>query len=209
MVSSFIAKLPKDEQQQILDDLNYLNLSEIRSFCKRESIPYRIAIETEDGRRKMTKEDDRKGVILNRIRRFLQTGMILEGTCFPAPVVCFDQPSGNITADNRLFYGQYDKTNRTMISLLKSLTGGKFKNGAIARILARDYWSRGIAPTFREFASAWLDASVEHVRPNAEWAFLSDRANKVAVPDWKRLRKQKASKVLKVLDQITPGSKVS
>lgn len=209
MASSFISNLPKDEQRQLLDDLNYLNLAEIKAFCKRHSIPYRIAIETEEGRRRMTKEDDRKGVMLNRIRHFLEAGVILPETCFPALVVCFDQPSANITADDRLFYGQYDKTNRTMIILLKSLTGGRFENGAVARILARDFWSRGKAPTFREYASAWLHASSEHLRPNAEWAFLSDRANKVAVPDWKELRAQKASRVLNVLRELTSRSEAS
>jgi hypothetical protein len=203
MASSFISKLPKGERQELLDDLNYLNISEIRSFCKRHSIPYRIAIETKDGRRRMTKDDDRKGVILNRIRYFLETGAILKGTCFPATVVSFDQLYDHITADDRLFYGQYDKTSRIMITLLKSLTDGQFENGAIARMLARDFWSRGEAPTFREYASAWIRASREHLRPNPEWAFLSDRASKGAVPAWAKLRKQKAAKVMKVLDQIT------
>jgi hypothetical protein len=202
MALSF-SKLSKGEQQELLDDLNYLNISEIKSFCSRHSIPYRIAIETEDGDRRTTKDDDRKGVILHRVRHFLRTGMILEETRFQAAVVSFDRLPDNITADNRLFYGQYDKTNRTMIALLKSLTDGQFENGAIARILARDFWASGKAPTFREYASAWIHASREHLRPNPEWAFLSDRASKVAVPDWKRLRKRKASIVLKLLNQIT------
>jgi len=196
--------MPEDEQQQLLDDLNYLNISEIKSFCKRHSIPFRIAVETKDGRRRMTRDDDRKGVMLHRIRHFLQTGVILGETCFRASVICFDQFSDRITADDRLFYGQYDKTNRTMIDLLKSLTGGQFENGAIARILARDFWSTGKAPTFREYASAWTHASREHLRPNPEWAFLSDRASKVAVRDWKKLRRQKAAKVRKLLNQIPP-----
>jgi hypothetical protein len=201
---SLISRLPEDEQQQILDDLNYLKTSEIKSFCKRHSIPFRIAIETKDGHRRMTRDDDRKGVMLNRIRHFLLTGVLLEETCFPASVVCFDPLFDPISADDKLFYGQYDKTNRTMIALLKSLTGGQFENGAIARILARDFWSSGKAPTFREYASAWTHASREHLRPNPEWAFLSHRASKLDVRDWKKLRGQKAAKVMKLLDQISP-----
>jgi hypothetical protein len=197
-----IDSLPKSKQQELLDDLNYLNLPEIKSFCKLHSIPYRIAIETEDGTWKTTREDDRKGVILRRIRHFLQTGVVLEETRFRAQVVCFDPLADTITADSRLFYGQYDKTNRTLMALLKRLTNGQFENGAIARILAREFWSRGKAPTFREYASAWIDASSKHLQPNAEWAFLSDRASKGAVPDWKNLRNRKAAKVLKVLNQL-------
>jgi len=199
------SKLPKGEQKELLEDLNYLNGTEIKSFCKRHSIPYRIAIETRDGDRRTTKDVDRKGVMLKRLRHFLQTGVVLEQTCFPAAIVCFDPLPDNITQDDRLFYGQYDKTNSKLIALLKSLTGGRFANGAVARILAREFWMRGEAPRLKEYASAWIQASREHNRPNPEWAFLSDRANKVAGPDWKQLRVRKASKVMKLLNQINTG----
>jgi hypothetical protein len=32
-----------------------------------------------------------------------------------------------LTADDRLFYGQHEKTNRAMIALLKHLTNGQFQ----------------------------------------------------------------------------------
>jgi len=203
MSCSMISSLPPKDQQELLEDLNYLNLAEIKSFCNRYSIPYRIAIEMPNGARKTTKEDDRKGVILERVRHFLQTGVVLEETCFKATVVCFDPLPKKLSASDRLFYGQYDKSNLAMISVLKSLTGGEFKNGAIARILARDFWSKGKAPTFQEYASAWLRAVREHTQPNPEWAFLSDRANNRNISDWKRLRKRKASRVMKTLDQVS------
>jgi hypothetical protein len=199
------SKLPKGEQKELLDDLNYLNGTEIKSFCKRHSIPYKIAVETRDGGRRTTKDVDRKGVMLNRIRHFLQTGVVLEQTCFPAAIVCFDPLPDKITQDDRLLYGQYDKKNRKLIALLKSLTNGQFEDGAIARILARQFWSKGEAPTLREYASAWIEASREHTGPNPEWAFLSDRANKLAVSDWKQLRVHKASKVMNLLNQIDAG----
>jgi hypothetical protein len=203
MAASPISNLPDDEQQELLDDLNYLNMAEIKSFCKQHSIPYTIAIETNDGRRRRTKDDDRKGLILNRMRHFLKTGVVLEETLFPTTVVCFDALPEKVKVNDRLFYGQYDKTNRTMVALLKDLTNGKFEDGAIARMLARDFWTRGKAPTFEEYASAWLRALKEHTGPNAEWAFLSDRARKTAGSDWKKLRANKASKVMKTLHQIT------
>jgi hypothetical protein len=90
-----------------------------------------------------------------------------------------------------------------MTALLERLTGGQFVNGAIARILAREFWSGGKAPTFKEYAYAWVRASKEHTGPNPEWAFLSDRASKGAVPDWKKMRDQKARNVLKELEKIT------
>jgi hypothetical protein len=57
MPVSPISKLLHSEQQVLLDDLNYLNTAEIKSFCKQHSIPYAIAIarwelvHTELGRR--------------------------------------------------------------------------------------------------------------------------------------------------------------
>jgi len=204
MARSVISQLPKAAQRELLEDLNYLNLAEIKSFCKRQSIPYRIAIENAHGERRATREDDRKGVILDRIRHFLKTGEILQETCFGWKVVCFDPLRKELTADDRLFYGQYDKTDRAMIALLESLTAGRFKNGAIARILARRFWSEGKAPTYGEFAAAWLQAVRDHAQPNPEWAFLSDRASKKDTADWKRLRNDKASKVIKILHQIVP-----
>ncbi len=40
------------------------------------------------------------------------------------------------------------------MSLLRELTDGAFKNGMIARLVLRDYWSAGEAPTLRAFADA-------------------------------------------------------
>jgi hypothetical protein len=198
-----ISRLSSAEQQELLRDLNYLNTAEIKTFCERLSIPYRIVVETGDGARRKTNEDDRKGVILGRIRQFLKTGEVPDETCFRQSVACFDALPEKVSPDDKLFYGQYDKANRAMIALLKNLTGGKFRNGAVARILARDFWTRGKAPTFREYARAWVQATKEHTQPNPEWAFLSDRHHKRTQGDWKKLRAEKASKVVRTLNQIT------
>ncbi len=144
-------------------------------------------------------------MILDRIRHFLRTGTVPSETCFPSAVVCLDPLPAKLGAGDRLYYGQYDKAGPAMTALLKDLTAGRFRNGAIARILARNFWSRGYAPTFREFASAWIEASTEHIKPNPEWAFLSDRAAQGVVPDWKKIRARKAARVLKFLSEIPPA----
>ena len=156
-----------------------------------------------DGRRRRTAEGDRKGVILDRVWHFVQTGTIPEETRFRAAVVCFSPLPKLVTANDRLFYGQYEKTNATMMALLRGLTQGRFQDGALARIVARSFWSRGQAPTFAEYAEAWLHASDEHTSPRPEWAYLSDRSTTGLVQDWKKLRAQKASRVLEVLDRIS------
>jgi hypothetical protein len=201
-MASLISKLSKSEQQQLLDDLNYLNMGEIKTFCKQHRIPYSIWIQTADRGRARTHEDDRKGVILNRVREYLKTGSVKAATCFPAGVVCLDPLPKSIKPTDRLFYGQYDPECERLIRLLEQLTDGKFEHGAIARILAREFWSKGTAPTFQEFAAAWLIAKDQHQRPNPEWAFLSDRADGKGAGDWKKLRTQKAKMVLAVLNRL-------
>ena len=199
---SLISGLTKIQRQKLMEDLNYLNTGEIKDFCKRHSIPYSIWIETSAGNYKKTSDDDRKGVILNRIRHYLRTGNILSATRFPANVVCFDGTAIGIKATDRLRYGQYDKSGDAMVGLLRKLTNGQFKSGAIARILARGFWSKGVAPTYQEYAAAWMIAREDHKRPNPEWAFLSDRADRKDTANWKRLREEKAKHVPKILNHL-------
>lgn len=190
------------DQQGLLDELNYLNTDEIRSFCDKNCIPYRIWICTSDGERRRTTGIDRKGIILDRIRRYLNTGIVPLPTCFPASVVSFEIATGDFKATDRMLYGQYDKKNVAMMTLLKRLTAGKFKDGAIARILANEFWRKGTAPTFQEYAARWLQAQAGHSQPNPEWAFLADLSAGRDTSDWKQQRVKKARRVLKVLESL-------
>jgi hypothetical protein len=192
--------LTEAQQKELLDELNYLNMAEIQSFCRRHQIPFTIRVEGTRGKKR--NEVDRKGVILERIRHFLNTGEVLPSTCFAAKVVCFDRPAPQPRPKDRLYYGQYDKNNRAVMSLLKRLTEGRFRDGAIARIVAREFWGRGEAPTFRKYAAAWKSAAGENREAHPEWAFLADRARGAAGSDWKRLRAKKAAKVLRALNAI-------
>jgi len=200
-----INRLPIGERQRLLDDLNYLNISEVKAFCKRHTIPYAIFIKTTQGMRRAG-EDDRKGIVLTRVRHFLQTGTVLPPTCFPESILAAGPLPANPRPADRLHYGQYDKRNGAMLAVLASLTDGQFRHGAVARILARDFWSRGCAPTLEEFASAWLHATRTSPRPRPEWAFLSDRASGTAGKNWKAARARVARRILPVLYRITTNA---
>lgn len=41
-MTSLISRLSEQEQRELLEDINYLNMSEIKTFCKKHSIPYSI-----------------------------------------------------------------------------------------------------------------------------------------------------------------------
>jgi hypothetical protein len=46
---NFLSQLTKTEQARLLEELNYMNLEEIRGFCSERGIPYRIVAEYSRG----------------------------------------------------------------------------------------------------------------------------------------------------------------
>lgn len=180
-----------------MKELNYLNMKEVSAYCKKHKIPVTIMIETAEGLKK-SKDKDRKGIILDRIRKYLKTGKIPKPTVY-SKRVCSQENLVSPTASSKLRYGQYDKYNPKLINLLKSLTDGKFKNGSIAREVMRDFWVAGKAPSLKEFSKAWLQAFENDDKDHAEWAFLTDLSKGESMADWKAKRNKIAKSVLEKL----------
>ena len=89
--------------------------------------------------------------------------------------------------------------------LLRDLTAGRFRDGAVARVLAMEFWARGEAPTFEEFARSWTKAKAAERRLlTPEYAYLTDLAHHRADGEWKVLRKAKAKSALETLARIAP-----
>jgi hypothetical protein len=87
--------------------------------------------------------------------------------------------------------------------LLRNLTAGRFRDGAVARVLAMEFWTRGQAPTFEEFSRAWTTAKADEYRLlTPEYAYLTDLRHQRADGDWKALRKAKAKSALETLARI-------
>ena len=51
---SFLSQLTKAEQTRLLEEVNYMNLEEIRGFCSERGIPYRVVAEYSNGKVKTT-----------------------------------------------------------------------------------------------------------------------------------------------------------
>src|SRR6266581_7858565 len=185
--------------EELFKEMNYLNIKEYQGFCNTHKIPYHIHIEI-DGRLKKTSEKDRKNIVLARMRKFVTSGKIEGPTVFAENVVNFEKLK-NISPTTKLHFGQYDKKNTQFIKVMKSLTGEKFKDGAIARILIRDFWTDGKAPTLREYAKAWLVSEVGYLENHPEAAYLTDRRANGPDSDWKALRIKKAKSVLAALNK--------
>ena len=57
-----------------------------------------------------------------------------------------------------------------------------------------DFWTRGEAPTFEEFARSWTKAKAEeHRLLTPEYAYLTDLRHQRAGGDWKAVRRAKRS----------------
>ena len=205
-MANLLSQLTRAEQARFLQELNYMNLEEIRGFCSAREIPYRILAEHPDGVLRATKDADRKPIVLARVRRYLATGDVGQPTCIRAEIVREENPPARPGPRDRLYYRWYAKEHEGVLQRLSGLTGGKFRDGAIARVLAMEFWTRGEAPTLEEFALAWTTAKTrEHRLLTPEYAYLTDLKHQRADGDWKALRRAKARSALKTLAKIAPA----
>jgi len=188
------------QNDDLFKEMNYLNLKECQGFCDDHGIPYRIHIEM-NGRLKTTSEKDRKKIVLARMRTFIATGKIEGPTVFASHVVSSEKLR-NVSPTTKLHFGQYDKNNARFMKVMRSLTDGKFRDGAIARIVIRDCWTDGKAPTLREYAKAWSVSEAGCLDNHPEAAYLTDRRANGPDADWKALRIKKAKSVLAVLNKL-------
>ena len=192
-VPDLLAQLTKEERTQLLEDINYLNLQELHSFCRPHGIPYKILAQYPNGTVKLTQDTDRKPILLDRVRRFLATGEPGQPTRIPTAIVREDDPPARLQPDNRIYYRWYSKRHLSVLRTLSELTAGRFVDGAVARVLIMDYWTRGKAPTLAEFAQGWTKAKAEeHLLLTPEYAYLTDLKQKQVGTDWKSLRTARA-----------------
>jgi hypothetical protein len=202
---NLLSQLTNAEQARLFEELNYMNLEEIRGFCAARGIPYKVVAEYPNGKVKATKDTDRKPIVLARVRRYLSTGEAGFPTCIPAAIVREQDPPARLRPSDRMYYRWYAKEHHGVIRLLRDLTAGRFRDGAAARVLAMDFWTRGEAPTFDDFGRSWTKAKAEqHRLITAEYAYLTDLKRQRAGGNWKALRKAKAKSALKTLARIDP-----
>jgi hypothetical protein len=204
-MSNLLSQLTKHERARLLEELNYMNLEEIRGFCSARGIPFRIVAEYPNGKVKATKDTDRKPVVLARVRRYLTTGQVGQPTCLSAEIVRQENPPARLGPHDRLYYRWYAKEFEGVMRLLRDLTAGRFRDGAVARVVAMKFWARGEAPTFEDFARSWTKTKAEeHRLLTPEYAYLTDLRQQRADRDWKALRKAKAKSALETLAKIAP-----
>src|SRR5262245_33276596 len=202
---NFLSQLTTGERARLLEELNYMNIMEIRSFCCERGIPYRIVAEHADGTVRATKDTDRKPIVLARVRRYLTTGRVGRPTRIPAQIVREEDPPARLGPHDHLYYRWYAKKFAGVMRVLHDLTDGRFRDGAVARVLVMKFWTRGEAPTFEEFAWSWTRVKAEERRlTTPEYAYLTDLKHHRVDGEWKALRIAKAKSVLNTLAKVAP-----
>jgi hypothetical protein len=192
-------------RRQLVADMQYLNLAEMRAFCQRHRLPLYIHVQDEGDRVRRTGDRDRKDVVLARMFAFVWHGRREGPTVYPRQVVATGPLPARPDANTRIRYGQYEKQNAAFVARMRQLTDGEFRLGMIARLVLRDFWTAGRAPTLRQFALAWRAATAAHTAPRPEGAYLVDLAKGQAGAGWKQLRIDRARRALAAMRALVGG----
>lgn len=200
-----MARISKAERASLEAEAQYLNLEEMRAFCQTHRLALYIHEEKLDGKLRRTSDRDRKDIVLRRILSYALDGKRIGPTVYARTVVADGPLPSPLTARTRVRYGQYEKKNPEFVEALQRLTDGAFELGMIARLVLRDFWTAGEAPTLRQFADAWVIAKNEHTAPRPEGAYLVDLARGTAGPDWKAHRIRTARSAMRRMNALIVG----
>ncbi|WP_172795285.1 hypothetical protein [Bdellovibrio bacteriovorus] len=205
-LGSLISHLTQSQQKELLADLNYLNMQEIKRFCRLHDLPLNIHAEYKKGVLKKTSELDRKGVVLDRVRTYLKSGKVPGPSVIANKMIAQKVPA-KIDGKTPLLFGLYKNREAKVLKVLQEITGGKFRFGALAQELSREIWIQGKKMSFAAFGKLWLKETASTDKVHPEWAFLTDLSAGTAGKDWKALRQKKAKAVMAELNKIPVPTK--
>jgi len=181
------------------DDLNYLNMQEIRSLASHFSIPVYVHYENKVGKVVKTSEIERKSRLLDKIFAYIQGERNFKPVVYSSKIVSFHDFKSSYSEQDPVLYRDFKSTNKALIACLKNLTGGQFRFGALAFIEAHRLWRSGKTASLKQFAVIWLQAVKDHTKPLDEWAFIREMQNGMSRDEWKIYRQNKADKILSIL----------
>ena len=192
--------------KEILEDMNYINLAEIRSISEELGIPYKILYK-KGNRLCKTSAFDRKDVLLERIRTYAATRKLPAPTVLAEKVVDLGPIPAKPQKTDLIKFGQFKHGHKGIENLLDELSDRKFKDSALARDVLRDFWLNGRAPNYKKFLQAWYKAVENHKQPKAEWAYLTDLGNGMEMTKWKEYRIERANRAVQFLRRMILGNK--
>ena len=167
-------------------------MNELRVICNQYDIPYEIYMEKGSEQVK-TGSYDRKNIIIKRIIDKIN-GKNSRKTLYRSAVIELN-PKKSFTKNNLMKYGEYKNGNSNILKLLKKLTNGKFKFGALSCELIDKYWRNGKAPTFDAFAKKYL-SKLNNNDKHPEWRYIQFIRDGGTIDEWNKKRSIVAKKVI-------------
>jgi hypothetical protein len=175
-------------------NIYFLNMKELRGLCEQYNIPYEIYMEKGTEQVK-TGAYDRKNILIERILNKMN-GKDSRKTLYRSNVVELN-PKTTFKKTDLMKYGEYKNGNSNILKLLKKLTNGKFKFGALSCELIDKYWRNGKAPTFNTFAKKYLSKLNDDEHP--EWRYIQFIREGGTIKEWNKKRNIVAKKVIAII----------
>lgn len=195
-MNTLLSKLTKKKKDVLFEALYYMNMQEIKDLCKIYDLPCQ----------------DKKGIIIDRIKHFMQTGEVLPKKKVPPISFAKKDVTYPLKPNTLILKGAYRNNLKTR-KFFQTLIGELFHFTAFGQDWILDRWQRGKPPTYIEFAKYWQQQYVHRkksvAKPKQEWAYLSfmqrfqknqPLASKVqATVAWEKTRAEKVAKVRSIL----------
>lgn len=199
MPKKLLANFTKAQQKELFDSLYYMNMGEIKSFCKTHNIPLK----------------EKKGPIIERIKHYLLTGEILSPKAMPSISKADVKKEYPLKPNTLILYGAYKNDLKTR-KFFQALIGKHFHFTAFGQDWIMHCWMRGKPPTYAEFAKMWQQEFTHRqnteANPRQEWAYLNfmqrfqkaklNASRKEMGAAWKKTRAEQAAKALAFLNKI-------
>lgn len=176
-----------------MDDLYYLNISELKQLCNYLKIPYYFYKKNDNGdliklSYHLVKKDIVKKLIKlinNKNDKSIYEPIIIKNKLFAnKPILT------NVKKNDFIYIDQYKNGNKYIYNLLKKLTDNKFKIGSLSCFLIRKIFKNNILITYQNFAQMYLkhiDKNIEH----PEWMYINYKND-----NWHNDRKNIADKIM-------------
>lgn len=140
--------------------LNFLHVAELKDICAKLKLL----------------EKGKKGELILRIIRFIETGEKLVNITFPKISSAKPGIAYELTEDALMLKGVYKNDLKTRL-FFKKLIGEHFHFTAFGIDWLNDRWMNGNPPTYEEFANMWSEEKerrkISSAEPKEEWAYIN------------------------------------
>ena len=181
---------------EVIKYLVFLNMNQLKSICDNYGIYYKIFIE-KDSKEIKTNEIDHKETIINNISYYLKKKKVPQKTLYTKKIINFGNLD-KVSKDDFIYYGQYKTTNKIILNLLKELTDGKFKFGAISQKIIRKVWKNNKLITYENFAKLWEEENKKGEINYPELAYNQFMKKHGSTEEWYKHKKN----IMKELSKI-------